>query len=57
MTTGETPAPVPGHADDQICRTLEELHARAQQAAAHLADICARLALLEKEIERHRQRR
>ncbi|MEU5725796.1 MULTISPECIES: hypothetical protein [unclassified Micromonospora] len=57
MTTAEAPVPVPDHAEDQICRTLDDLHARTQQAAAHLADIYARLALLEKEIERHQQRR
>jgi hypothetical protein len=57
MTTAEAPAPGPEHVEGQVSRTLGDLHARAQQAAAHLADIYARITLLEKEIERHRQRR
>jgi hypothetical protein len=36
---------------------LEDLHLRAQQAAAQLAYIHARLALLEEQIQQHQQRR
>ncbi|MBC9003851.1 hypothetical protein [Micromonospora aurantiaca (nom. illeg.)] len=57
MTTAELPAPVADHAEDQLNRELAELHVRARHAAAQLADIHARLAVLEEQIRRHQQRR
>lgn len=57
MTTAEVPAPPADQAEDQLSRDLQDLHVRARQAAAQLADIHARLALLEEQIQQHQQRR
>ncbi|MBQ0892690.1 hypothetical protein KBX37_06155 [Micromonospora sp. U56] len=57
MTTAEMPPPVEEHAEDQLSRDLDDLHVRARHAAVQLADIQARLALLEKQIQQHQQRR
>ncbi|MEH0820457.1 MULTISPECIES: hypothetical protein [unclassified Micromonospora] len=56
MTTAEMPASVADPAEDQLSRDLADLRLRAQRAAAHLADIHARLAVLEEQIRRHQQR-
>lgn len=56
MTTAEVPTPLADHAGDQLRRDLEDLHVRAQQAAAHLANLHARLARLQEQIQRHQQR-
>ena len=56
MTTAEVPAPVADHVEDQLNRDLAELHVRARHAAAQLADIHARLAVLQEQIRRHQQR-
>ncbi|WP_176731739.1 hypothetical protein [Micromonospora rhizosphaerae] len=53
MTT--VPAPAADHAEDQLNREMAELHVRARRAAAQLADIHARLAVLEEQIRRHQQ--
>ncbi len=56
MTTVEVYAPVADPAEDQLSRDLADLHVRAKHAAAQLADIHARLAVLEEQIRRHQQR-
>ncbi|MEU0151557.1 hypothetical protein [Micromonospora fulviviridis] len=56
MTTVEVPPPVADHTEDQVSRDLADLHVRAEHAAAQLADIHARLAVLEEQIRRHQQR-
>ena len=56
MTTAELPAPVADDAEDQLARDLADLHVRAQQVAAELTQINARLAVLQKEVRRHQQR-
>lgn len=57
MTTAETPLPLADQPEDQLSRDLDDLHVRAQQAAAQLADLQARLASLEEQIQRHQRRR
>ena len=56
MTTAELPTPVTDKVEDQLGRDLAALHARAQQVAAELTQIYARLAVLEEEARRHQQR-
>ncbi|MFE9695182.1 hypothetical protein [Micromonospora sp. NPDC005806] len=57
MTTTEVPATAADHAENQLRQELADLHVRAKRAAAQLADINVRLALLQEQIQRHQQRR
>lgn len=56
MATAEVSPPVADHAEDQLSRDLADLRVRAKHAAAQLADIHARLAVLEEQIRLHQQR-
>lgn len=53
MAAAEVSPPVADHAEDQLSRDLADLRVRAKHAAAQLADIHARLAVLEEQIRLH----
>jgi hypothetical protein len=56
VTIADLPAPPVAADGDGLAADLADLRARAQRASRELSDIHSRLAALEEQIRRHRER-